>query len=108
MAKASSEAKQRRTFTLSPESLSYLEQEARRRSIDSQSAVLDELLREKKREQQLAAIDKQITAYYDSLTDEQVEEQRTWGEFAEQQLALTDEETSHGNAATRGDMVREI
>ncbi len=42
--------KQRRTFTLSPASLEYLEQEARQRSANSLSAVLDDLLQEKNAE----------------------------------------------------------
>jgi|GEM_PF-5641479 len=30
-----------------------------------------------------------ITRYYDSLTDEEIEEDRAWGEFAALQLAQT-------------------
>lgn len=99
--------KQRRTFTLSAESLAYLERETRQRKIESQSALLDELLLEKTREQQLAANEAKIRAYYDRLSDQEVEEQRTWGEFAEQNLALIEENTSYGKSAARGDMVRE-
>lgn len=106
MTKRRSARKQRRTFTLSAESLAYLEQEARRRKIESQSALLDELLLEKTREQQLAATEDKIKAYYDSLSDEEVEEQRAWGEFAEQNLPLIEENIPYGKSAARGDMVR--
>ena len=97
--------KQRRTFTLSAESLAYLEQEARRRKIESQSALLDELLLEQTREQQLAATEDKIKAYYDSLSDEEVEEQRAWGEFAEQNLPLIEENIPYGKSSARRDLV---
>ena len=34
------------------------------------------------------SIDAAISAYYDSLTDEEIEEDRLWGEFAETQFPL--------------------
>jgi hypothetical protein len=88
MPNANPDIKQRRTFTLSPASLAYLEQETRRRSAHSQSAVLDELLQEKKRERQMAALEAAIGAYYDGLSDAEVEEDKIWGEFAGSHLAL--------------------
>jgi hypothetical protein len=99
--------KVRRTFTLSPESLGYLEQEARRLQIESQSSVLDELLRERKREQQLSALEANVTSYYDSLSDEEVEENRAWGEFAGSHLVLNEEELSHAKSAARRDLVHQ-
>ena len=39
-------------------------------------------------EQRRAALEANVTAYYDSLSDDEVEEDRLWGEFAEQTLAL--------------------
>jgi hypothetical protein len=107
MGRTGSTCKERRTFTLSPENLAYLDQETRRRSADSQSAVLDELLREKKLEQQRAALEAQITAYYDTLTDAEVEEDRAWGEFAGSQLALSEEELLHAQSTAGGDLVHE-
>ena len=92
MANANRPIKRRRTFTLSPASLAYLEQQARERQLDSQSAFLDELLQEKSMEQRRAALEANVTAYYDSLSDEEVEEQRAWGELAQQSLVLKDDE----------------
>ena len=100
--------KVRRTFTLSPESLAYLEQEAHRLQTESQSAVLDELLLTKQREQQLAVIEANITAYYDNLSDEEREEERAWGELAEQSLALKDNEVPYDQPAEGRDLVHEI
>jgi hypothetical protein len=108
MAAGNRHIKQRRTFTLSPASLAYLEQETRRRSADSQSAVLDELLKEKKRERQLASLETSVTAYYDSLTEAQVEQDRAWGKFAGSHLALSEEELLHAQSTALGDMVHQV
>ena len=35
----------------------------------------------------LAALEAAITAYYDNLSDEEVEEDKLWGEFAGRELA---------------------
>lgn len=95
MAKARRRLKKRRTFTLSPESLAYLEQEAHRRNAGSHSAVLDELLKEKDRERQLAALEAATTAHYDSLSDAEVKEDKVWGEFVGMSLALKEDEASY-------------
>ena len=108
MANANVGIKQRRTFTLSPASLAYLEQETRRRSADSQSAVLDELLQEKKRERQMAALEAAIGAYYDGLSDAEVEEDKIWGEFAGSSLALKEEEPFYDQPTARGNMVHKV
>jgi hypothetical protein len=44
--------------------------------------------RRAKKKLPLAAIEAATTAYYDSLSDAEVEEDRRWGEFAETHLAL--------------------
>ncbi|MGA9528357.1 MAG: hypothetical protein WBS24_09590 [Terriglobales bacterium] len=108
MAQRKPHRKVRCTFTLSPENVAYIEQQTRRRKLASLSAFLDELLREKTREQKLAEIEANTIAYYDSLTDEEVEEQRAWGEFAGQTLVLTEEELAHAQSAARGDLVHKI
>jgi NAD dependent epimerase/dehydratase family enzyme len=97
--------KLRRTFTLSPQNVAYIEKQARERNMPSLSAFLDELLQEKTREQKRAEIEANTIAYYDSLTDEEVEEQRAWGEFAGQTLVLTEEELAHAQSAARRDLV---
>jgi hypothetical protein len=108
MANANPDVKQRRTFTLSPESLAYLEQQARERKLGSQSAVLDELLLEKTADQRKAAVEANITAYYDNLSDEEMEEQRAWGKLAEQSLVLTEDEVSYDEPTARGDLVHAV
>jgi hypothetical protein len=100
--------KLRRTFTLSPQNVAYIEKQARERNMRSLSAFLDELLQEKTREQKLAEIEANTIAYYDGLTDEEVEEQRAWGEFAGQTLVLTEEELADAQSAARRDLVHKI
>jgi len=41
----------------------------------------------------LAALEASITAYYDGLSDAEIEEDRLWGEFAALNLVLKDGET---------------
>jgi hypothetical protein len=107
MANANRGTKQRRTFTLSPASLAYLDQQARERKLNSQSAFLDELLQEKSMEQRRAALEANVTSYYDSLSDAEVEEDRAWGEFAGSHLALNEEELLHAQPTARRNMVHE-
>jgi hypothetical protein len=99
--------KVRRTFTLSPESLAYLEQEAHRRRIESQSSVLDELLQKKAKEREMAALEANVSAYYDGLTDEGIEEDKIWGEFAGMHLALREDEVPYEQPTARRDLVHE-
>jgi hypothetical protein len=107
MANANPRRKQRRTFTLSPTSLAYLEQQARERQLNSQSAFLDELLQEKSMEQRRAALEANVTAYYDSLSEAEIEEDRLWGEFAGRRLALSEEELSHAQSTAGRNLVHE-
>lgn len=113
MPNANPHRKRRRTFTLSPASLAYLEHQARERKLASQSAFLDELLLEKTMEQRRAALEANVAAYYDSLSDEEVQEQRAWGELAEQSLALNDDEATYvenndDQSPARGDLVHAV
>ena len=74
--------KEKRTFSLSRESLRYLEKERKQRAAKSMSAVLEDVIRRQQQEEETRRISASITSYYDSLTDEQVAEDRAWGEFA--------------------------
>jgi hypothetical protein len=79
--------KERQSFTLSRESVTYIDTVRRQRRSPSRSSVLDELIRERKREDEKAQIEAKMKAYYDSLTDEQVAGDRLWGEFAEGEIS---------------------
>ena len=83
---ASTTRKARCSFTLSHESVTYLEVEKRQRRAPSISAVLDDILRAKQRESEREKLNASVVAYYDSLPDAQLAEDEKWGEFAETQL----------------------
>ncbi len=77
--------KERRSFTLSPESISLLRdlcaarQGSRRRSV---SRVLDDLLRALDKQRRREAVEKAITSFYDGLPVQADAEEKEWGEFS--------------------------
>jgi|GEM_PF-1427836 hypothetical protein len=73
-------------FTLSPESVNFLEAEKLKRGQESASSVLEEIIHECRRKEDTTNIDAAISAYYDSLSDQEREESKHWGEFAESQF----------------------
>lgn len=78
--------KAKKSYTLSLETVAFLEGIRRRRRAQSVSAVLEEILQELRREQERASLERAVSDYYSSLTDEEVAEQAEWGEFALRQL----------------------
>jgi hypothetical protein len=74
--------KAKKSYTLSPESVAFLEALRKRRRAASISAVLEEILQAVRRQQERASIEKSVSAYYSSLSDQEVQEQAEWGEFA--------------------------
>jgi hypothetical protein len=78
--------KEKKTFSLSSESLHYLESVRKQRKSASVSSVLDDLIREQQQAAEMKRISASITSYYDSLTDEEVAEDRAWGKFSETQF----------------------
>jgi hypothetical protein len=77
--------KQRKSFTLSRESIALLNdlramrQGSRRRSV---SAVLDDLLRALDNQRKRNAVEQAITSFYDGLPKQAQSEERAWGEFS--------------------------
>ena len=78
--------KQKKTYSLSRESIRFVEAIQKERKIDSASAALDELLRERKQAREMEQTSAAITKYYDSLTERDMEEDRAWGKAAESQF----------------------
>jgi hypothetical protein len=77
--------KEKKTFSLSRESVRYLE-EIRQKTHKTGSQILEELIAEKKREAEEARISVAITKYYDSLSEKEIDEERKWGKFSESQI----------------------
>jgi hypothetical protein len=77
--------KERKTFTLSRESVALLhdlrtmQRGSRRRSV---SAVLDDLLRALDKQRKREAVEKAITSFYDGLPESAQSEDREWGAFS--------------------------
>jgi hypothetical protein len=82
--------KEKRTFSLTRESVSYLESLRKQKKGSSTSAVLEELIRQQRQASEMQRISASVTRYYDSLTDEEVAEDRAWGQFAETQFPTED------------------
>ena len=74
--------KQPRTFSLSKEVIDILERYKNERKAGSLTAAVEEIVRE----WTAARLAQQVTAYYDSLSDEEVAQEKSWGEFSETQL----------------------
>ena len=74
--------KEKKTFTLSPQSVEFLEALRKKHSALSTSAVLEDILQAVRREQEKASIEAAVADYYGSLWREEAQEQANWGEFA--------------------------
>ena len=74
--------KAKKSFTLSPESVAFLDAMRKKRRARSTSSVLEEILRNVRDEQEKSAVEKTIADYYSSLTTEEAKEQARWGDFA--------------------------
>jgi hypothetical protein len=74
--------KAKKSYTLSPESVAFLETLRKKRRAASVSAILEEILKGVRREQEWASVDRAVADYYGSLSGEEAAEQAEWGEFA--------------------------
>ena len=74
--------KSKKSFTLSKESADFLEAVRRERRALSVSSVLEEILQSARRQRARAMVERAVADYYSSLSDDEVQEQANWGEFA--------------------------
>ena len=79
---AATRRKKPRTFSLADDVIQTLESIRRERRLGSLTSALEEVVRDA-RKAMLAA---QVKAYYDSLSDEEVKQEKEWGEFSESQM----------------------
>jgi hypothetical protein len=79
-AKAARKAK--KSFTLSPDSVAFLETMREQQQAESISAILDEILQAVRREHERGSLERAVASYYSSLSTEEVTEQADWGTFA--------------------------
>jgi len=78
--------KAKKSYTLSPESVEFLEATRKKRRAASTSAILEEILQNVRRENERATIERAVADYYSSLSDKQVAEQTEWGDLAEREF----------------------
>jgi hypothetical protein len=81
----------KKSFSISVESDTFIRRSCKERKSTSESETLDALLSELMTIRKQQAIEAAYTDYYDSLSDDEVAEQRAWGSFAESQLAKEDQ-----------------
>ena len=74
--------KAKKSYTLSPEIVRFLETVQKQRHADSVSAILEEILQNVRREHERAAVERAVADYYSSLSNSAVDEHARWGEFA--------------------------
>ena len=74
--------KAKKSYTLSTESVAFLEALRKKRRAPSVSSVLEQILESVRRAQQRSALEKAVAGYYDGLSTSEVREQAEWGEFA--------------------------
>jgi len=74
--------KAKKSYTLSPESLAFLEATRKRRRAASISAILEEILQAARREFERASLERAVAGYYGSLSDGEARESAAWGDFA--------------------------
>jgi hypothetical protein len=74
--------KAKKSFTLSLESVAFLEAMRKQRRVGSTSAILDEILESVRREHERASVDLAVADYYGSLSTGEALEQAQWADFA--------------------------
>jgi len=82
MPQTAARTKQAKTFSLSDDVIEILEGYHRKKRIESLTSAVEQIVREW-RKADLAA---QVTAYYDSLSDEEAKRDEHWGKFSESQM----------------------
>ena len=82
--------KARKSYTLSLDSVGFLEDLRKKRQCSSTSSVLEEILQAARRAQGRVAVDKAVADYYTSLSPAEAGEQQEWGDFALGQFSNQD------------------
>jgi hypothetical protein len=83
-------SKAKRSYSLSRGSVEFLEKLRKKHRARSVSAVLEELVLEARRQEQLKELEASMTAYYDSLTDEEQAEDRAWAALGAREAMARD------------------
>jgi hypothetical protein len=90
MPRSSLARKAKKTFSLSRQAVMYLESLRKEKRSKSVSSVLEDIIRQQQQARETERISSSVTRYYDSLTPEEIAEDRAWGEFAATQFPTED------------------
>lgn len=74
--------KAKKSYTLSQESVAFLESVRRKRRAPSASSVLEDILQTARRGHRRKTLDQAVANYYDGLSRGDAEEQALWGDLA--------------------------
>jgi hypothetical protein len=77
-----SDRKAKKSFTISTESVAFLETVRKKRRAASVSAILEEILQTVRRNNERASVERSVADYYGSLSAGELADQAQWGEFA--------------------------
>jgi hypothetical protein len=78
--------KARITLSLDSDTARFLKQFCVRTHAPSVSACVEEMIAERRRSLEVKSQNRQIRAYYDSISDHEAQEEAAWGELAEGEL----------------------
>jgi hypothetical protein len=78
--------KSRKTFSLSREVVNYLESVRKQTKRESMSAVVEDIIRQQQQVKEMERVSAAFSRYYDSMTEDERSEDRSWGQFAETQF----------------------
>lgn len=85
--------KERVTFTLSQDSLAFLQSFKEQANSSSLSATLDRMIAGVMRARALDALNANVSAYYDSLSPTELQEESAWGDVGAEGLAAFESES---------------
>jgi hypothetical protein len=74
--------KAKKSYTLSSESVAFLDMMRTKRRATSVSSVLEEILQAVRRRQEQARVEQSVSRYYSSLSSKETTELSEWAEFA--------------------------
>jgi hypothetical protein len=80
--------KERRTYSLDPELVRYVESVRKKFGTASASSALEEIIRADKHRDERRRQEDKISRYYGSLNDAEVEQESQWGAFSESQFPM--------------------
>lgn len=90
MPRPSAARKAKKTFSLSRQSVTYLESLRKEKRSKSVSSILEEIICEQQQAKEMERVSASVTRYYDSLNAEEIAQDRAWGDFAATQFPSED------------------